>query len=62
MDIFLNITTKLIGNSGINLERPSVINENIESYEYLIAAYDSSYSLLNSIDFSLSEKVGIFII
>ncbi|EGR32487.1 hypothetical protein IMG5_081210 [Ichthyophthirius multifiliis] len=62
VDIFLNITTKLISSQQFNLEKPSFNNEQIENHDYLLIAYDCSFGLLNNIDFSLSEKVGMFII
>ncbi|EAS06928.2 Serine/Threonine kinase domain protein (macronuclear) [Tetrahymena thermophila SB210] len=61
VDIFLNITTKLVG--GLNLDKPILNDQRVDNiYDYLLQAYDIGFSLLNSIDFSLSEKIGMFII
>ncbi|KAL4477046.1 hypothetical protein ABPG72_015359 [Tetrahymena utriculariae] len=64
IDIFLNITTKMISLKPIqNIEKPSSYDQFVEpKYEILLEAYNLSFSLLRSLDFTLSDKVGMFII
>lgn len=64
IDIFLNITTKMISLKPItNVDKPSSYDSFVDpKYDVLLDAYNLSYSLLRSLDFTLSDKVGMFII